>query len=125
MTWAVTTTGAWARGKELQLIDAVQASLLESLKIPDWDRDVIVTTFDGDRRIVPTGNSDRFTRIEIILFSGRTIEAKRALYASIANGLSALGVPRAEIKTIMIEMPPQNWGIKGGYPASEVDFLTQ
>lgn len=119
------STGAWARGKERQLIDAVQASLLESLKIPDWDRDVLVTTLEDGQRIVPTGNSDRFTRIEIILFSGRTIEAKRALYASIVDGLSALGVPRAEIKTIMIEMPPQNWGIKGGYPASEVDFLTQ
>lgn len=119
------STGAWVRGKERQLIDAVQASLLESLKIPDWDRDVLVTTLDDGQRIVPTGNSDRFTRIEIILFSGRTIEVKRALYASIVDGLSALGVPRAEIKTVMIEMPPQNWGIKGGYPASEVDFLTQ
>lgn len=119
------STGAWARGKERQLIDIVQASLLESLKIPDCDRDVLVSTLDDGQRIVPTGNLERFTRIEIILFSGRSIEAKRALYASIVDGLSALGVPRAEIKTIMIEMPPQNWGIKGGYPASEVDFLTQ
>lgn len=119
------STGTWARGIERQLIDAVQASLLESLKIPDWDRDVLITILEDGQRIVPTGNSERFTRVEIILFSGRTIEAKRALYTSIVEGLSALGVPRAEIKTIMIEMPPQNWGIKGGYPASEVDFLTQ
>jgi len=65
------------------------------------------------------------SRIEIILFTGRAIEAKRALYKSIVQGLWKLGVPKTEVKTILIEMPAQNWGIKGGYPASEIDFLTQ
>ncbi|MBN9489722.1 MAG: tautomerase family protein [Alphaproteobacteria bacterium] len=119
------TTGVWARGRERELIELVQSALLDSLKIPDWDRDVIATALEPQQRIVPSGNSDFYTRIEIILFVGRPIEAKRALYSSIVEKLGTLGIPKKEIKTILIEMGPDNWGIKGGFPASEVDFLTQ
>lgn len=119
------TTGAWASGREQDLIEAVQSSLLATLNIPDWDRDVIVTPLEPRCRIVPTGNSDFYTRIEIILFTGRRIEVKRALYRSIVASLASFGVPENEIKIILLEMPAENWGIKGGFPASEVDFLTQ
>lgn len=115
-------TGEWARGSELQVIEAVQAALLEALKIPDHDRDVVLDIHGPATRIVPPGRSDRFTRLEIILFSGRSLDAKRALYKSIVARLSALGVPEAEIKTVLVEVPPENWGIRGGVPASEVDL---
>jgi len=115
-------TGEWARGREPDLIEAVQSALLKSIKIPDWDRDVVVDCYDDKRRIVPTGRSDRYTRIEIELFAGRSLEAKRALYRTIVQNLSALGVPEADIKTILIEVPAQNWGVRGGVPASEVDL---
>jgi len=36
--------------------------------------------------------------------------------------LAALGVPTNEIKIVLIEVPPQNWGVRGGLPASEVDL---
>ena len=119
------STGTWVRGREQELIEAVQAALLETLAIPDWDRDVVVQTFEGNERIVPTNNSARFTRIEVILFAGRRIDVKRALYKAIVHRLGVLGVPAQEIKTILLEMPAENWGLKGGLPASEVDFLTQ
>lgn len=103
----------------------VQNALLGALGIPDWDRDVVVNLYQDAQRIVPSGNSNLFTRVEIILFGGRSLEAKRALYRSIVDGMGTLGVPASEIKTILLEMPPENWGIKGGFPASEVDPLTQ
>ena len=37
------------------------------------------------------------------------------------DGKTALGIPKTEIKILLIEIPPQNWGIQGGQPASEVD----
>jgi phenylpyruvate tautomerase PptA (4-oxalocrotonate tautomerase family) len=33
-----------------------------------------------------------------------------------------LGVPSDDIKITLIEVPPENWGIRGGQPASEVDL---
>jgi phenylpyruvate tautomerase PptA (4-oxalocrotonate tautomerase family) len=115
-------TGDWARGREMALIDAVQSALVSAIKIPDWDRDIVVELFDDKRRIVPPGKSERFTRIEIELFSGRSIEAKRHLYEAIVRNLSAADVPEDEIKIILLEVPPQDWGIRGGRPASEVDL---
>jgi len=116
------TTGIWARGSEAKMIGAVQDALLAALKIPDYDRDVVLDLCDDVSRIVPTSRSDRYTRIEIVLFSGRSLEAKKALYSAVVANLSALGVPANEIKTVLIEVPPDNWGVRGGLPASEIDL---
>jgi phenylpyruvate tautomerase PptA (4-oxalocrotonate tautomerase family) len=115
-------TGDWARGREMELIEAVQSALLAAIKIPDWDRDIVVELCDSHRRIVPTGRSEQFTRIESKLFSGRSLEAKRRLYRSIVQNLAALGVPKDEIKIILVEVPLENWGVRGGLAASEIDL---
>ena len=81
---------------------------------------VVVDLFDRARRIVSTGSSERFIRIEIELFSGRSIEAKRDLYRSIVEKLAGLGVPELETKISLIEVPMQNWGLRAGLPASEI-----
>jgi phenylpyruvate tautomerase PptA (4-oxalocrotonate tautomerase family) len=95
---------------------------LSAIKIPEWDRDVVVDLYDASRRIIPTGRSERFTRIAIALFAGRSLEAKRALYRSIVRNVAALGVPENDIKIILLDVPLENWGIRGGVPASEVDI---
>ena len=64
-------TGDWAHGRKMELIQAIQSALLSAIKIPDWDRDIVVELYEGHRRIVPTGRSEQFTRIEIELFSDR------------------------------------------------------
>jgi len=122
MPSTVIMTGEWARGREMELIEAVQSAMLTAIKIPEWDRDVVVELYDGNHRIVPTGKSDRYTRIEIRLFTGRSLAAKRSLYQSIVKNLAGLGIPNDEIKIILLEVAPQNWGIRGGLPASEVDL---
>ena len=115
-------TGEWARGREMELIEAIQSALLSAIEILDWDRDIVVELCEGNRRIVPTGRSEQFTRIEIELFSGRSLEAKRRLYRSIVQNLAALGVPKDEIKIILLEVPLENWGVRGGLAASEIDL---
>jgi phenylpyruvate tautomerase PptA (4-oxalocrotonate tautomerase family) len=114
-------TGQWAKGREMDLIAAVQSAFVSAIKTPEWDRDIAIALYDDSRRIVPHGKSERFTRIEIKLFAGRSMAAKRNLYRTIVENLSGLGIPKTEIKILLIEIPPQNWGIQGGQPASEVD----
>lgn len=113
-------TGDWARGREIEVIEAVQSAMLTTLKIPDWDRDVTVDTYGETQRIVPTGSSQRFTRVEISMFAGRSIEAKRGLYRAVVQNLAALGVPELEVKIVLHEAPLENWGVRGGLPASEI-----
>ena len=115
-------TGSWARGGEGKVIEAVQRALVGALKIPEKDRDVVIDTYDETTRIVMTGRSQRFTRVEITLFGGRSMDAKRALYKAVVANLAELGVPETEVKTILIEVPAQNWGLRGGFPASELDL---
>ncbi len=86
------------------------------------DRDIVLDIYDETTRIVLTGRSQRYTRVEVTLFAGRSMEAKRALYKAMVSNLAALGVPENEVKTVLIEVPAENWGLRGGYPASEIDL---
>jgi phenylpyruvate tautomerase PptA (4-oxalocrotonate tautomerase family) len=106
----------------MKIIEVVQAALLSSLKLPDYDRDVVLDVHEASTRIVPTGRSEHYTRIEIMMFSGRSMEAKRILYRTLVANLSKLGVPTNEIKIALIEVPAENWGLRGGLPASEIDL---
>ncbi|MCS3451198.1 MULTISPECIES: tautomerase family protein [Bradyrhizobium] len=116
------TTGNWAEGNEPQIIEAVQSALAAALRIPDWDRDIVLDLYGSRTRITPTGRSERYTRVEVTLFAGRSMDAKRALYKALVADLSEVGVPSAEIKIILVEVPSENWGIRGGIPASEIDL---
>jgi len=116
------STGTWAAARGQEVLEAVQAALVEGLKIPEGDRDVVLDIHGADRRIIRPTRSDRFTRIEVTLFAGRSLDAKRRLYAALVRNLAALGVPETEVKTVLIEVPPENWGLQGGVPASELDL---
>jgi phenylpyruvate tautomerase PptA (4-oxalocrotonate tautomerase family) len=116
------STGTWALDRGPEVLEAVQAALVEAIKIPETDRDVVLDVYDASRRIIRPTRSDFFTRVEVTLFTGRTMEAKRRLYEAMVRNLSALGVPASEVKTVLIEVPAENWGLQGGKPASEVDL---
>ncbi|MCX7356078.1 MAG: tautomerase family protein [Alphaproteobacteria bacterium] len=110
------STGDWVRGRERQLVDAVHQGVLMGLKVPDWDRDTALHLIPEERRIIPTGCSERFTKIEVLLYTGRTTETKRAYYDATYESLAGLGISKQDVKIILIEMPPENWGIGGTFP---------
>ena len=118
-------TGEWAIGLEMALIEGVQSALEDSIRIPDWDRDVVVELFPEGRRIVPTGASDRYTRIEIALYAGRSLDAKRLLYRNLVDRVAALGVPKRDVKVILTEFGLENCAPPGheGVAASDIDDL--
>jgi len=116
-------TGEWARGRERELISAVLSALRESIKIPDWDQDVVVDIYNDTQRVIPPKGSSRYTRIEIGLYLGRTMEAKRALYRAVVHHLRALDVPENDIKTILIEFPLRNCAPHGSVAASDIGDL--
>jgi phenylpyruvate tautomerase PptA (4-oxalocrotonate tautomerase family) len=61
--------------------------------------------------------------IEILtLFAGRSLATKKALYQAIVGNLEKVGVPPHDIKITLIEVPADNWGLRGGQPASEIDL---
>lgn len=63
-----------------------------------------------------------FTLIEMDVFPGRSIEAKRKLYQSIVHNLEFVGIHPMDVLMVLKEIPLDNWGLRGGLPASEIDL---
>jgi phenylpyruvate tautomerase PptA (4-oxalocrotonate tautomerase family) len=104
------------------VIEAVQSALREALKIPEHDRTLRLIEHAPSHFAVPPGRGEKYTLVEITMFSGRSMNAKRALYQAIVRQLGTVGVPATDIKIALIETPPENWGLRGGIPASELDL---
>jgi phenylpyruvate tautomerase PptA (4-oxalocrotonate tautomerase family) len=103
-------------------LQAVHDAIVSVLKVPMDDPTATISELDPDSIIRPGGASDQFTLVQITLFSGRTIETKRALYGSICSALVGVGVPADDVLVVLVETPTENWGVRGGVPASEVDL---
>lgn len=104
------------------LLDAVHSSLVEALKIPDNDRNQRINEYAAEDLEIPPGKTNKFTLIEITVFPGRSMEAKRNLYQSIVRNLGQLDIDPMDVFIVLYEPPMENWGIRGGIPASEVDL---
>ena len=105
-----------------QMLDAVHGALLEAFKIPDRDRHQRFVEYAPDDFEIPGGKGERFAIVEIDAFAGRSLDAKRALYASIAARFEALGIPTNDVMIVLREVPAENWGLRGGRAACDVDL---
>ncbi len=105
-------------------MEAVHEALLRAFRIPENDRHVRLLAHEPHRFAVPPDKSDpdRFTLVTIDAFAGRSIDAKRALYSEIVDRLAGLGIPRDHVSVLLREAPLENWGIRGGAAASDVDL---
>ncbi|MDA8134853.1 MAG: tautomerase family protein [Desulfobacteraceae bacterium] len=104
------------------LLEAVHQALVMAFKIPDHDRNQRIIEIDPENFEYEEGKSENFLTIEMTVFPGRSLQAKKALYKEIATRLETLGVNSSDILITLDEPPLENWGIRGGYPASEVDI---
>jgi phenylpyruvate tautomerase PptA (4-oxalocrotonate tautomerase family) len=104
------------------LIEAVYLSLREALKVPERDRQVRYIEHKPEHFAVPPGKTENYTLVEITLFPGRSLDAKRTLYQTIVKRFGELGIAPSDVFIVLNEPPLDNWGIRGGVPASEVDL---
>jgi phenylpyruvate tautomerase PptA (4-oxalocrotonate tautomerase family) len=117
----VETVEGWLGDRRAAFLEAVQAALVEGILIPAGDRDVRLVEYGRDSVIQHPGASPRRTIVEVTLFSGRSLEAKKRLYSALVSHLAPFGLSAGDIKVILIEVPRENWGL-GGKPASEIDL---
>jgi phenylpyruvate tautomerase PptA (4-oxalocrotonate tautomerase family) len=60
--------------------------------------------------------------VAIDCFAGRSVQAKRNLYREIVGRLSALGIPPDHVTIVLRESAVENWGVRGGQAACDVDL---
>ena len=104
------------------LIEAVYQAQREALKVPEGDRQIRFIEHKPEHFAVPPGKTENYTFVEITLFPGRSLDAKRTLYRSIVRRFGEFGSAPSDIFIVLNEPPLDNWGIRGGVPASEVDI---
>jgi phenylpyruvate tautomerase PptA (4-oxalocrotonate tautomerase family) len=104
------------------LLDAVHAALIEAFKIPENDRNQRLFEFEPEDFELPEGKTSNYILIEMDVFPGRSIEAKRKLYQTIVVNLQRHDIQASDILIVLNEPQLDNWGVRGGIPASAVDL---
>lgn len=109
----IETRAGWIGDRHDVLIAAVQRALVEGIRIPEGDRFVRILEYPAHAFAAAPGRGDNFTIVEISMFAGRSLEAKRRLYAALAREFAVFGVPASDLKVIVHDVPRENWGLRG------------
>ena len=120
----IETRQEYAREIEVGIMEAVHSALRESFKIMPHDRNVRLLVHEPHRFECPPDmeKPECYTHISIDCFAGRSLEAKRNLYRAIVNNLEPFGIPKNHVKIMLREITAENWGIRGGQAACDVDL---
>lgn len=99
-------------------------ALVAAFRIPREDRGVRLIAHAPERFDPPDGlaHPESYTLVTIDCFAGRSLDAKRRLYAEIAVRLAVAGIPRGHVSVILREIPLENWGTTPGVRAADVDL---
>jgi hypothetical protein len=110
--------------EEVAIIDAVHDSLVAAFEIPPADKHVRLISHEPHRFAYSPGlaHPELYTFVAIDCFAGRSVQAKRNLYREIVGRLSALGIPPDHVTIVLRESAVENWGIRGGQAACDVDI---
>lgn len=102
------------------LLDTVNQAMQKHIGLQQGDRRQIITEHKPEN-FEHGGRSESYTVIEIMLIKGRSFETKKMFYRELVDTLSQkLNIKPNDITIFLNEQPAENWGIKGGFPASEV-----
>ncbi|MCB2225101.1 MAG: tautomerase family protein [Desulfarculaceae bacterium] len=105
------------------LADELRHAVVESLGVPPQFGKVIVYAAPQAQRSVHPERDPGFVLVELHLFSGRTREVKARLVAALdAVVRRHTGLSPENVFVHLIESPKENWGLRGGRPADEVDL---
>lgn len=119
----IETRAGWIGDRHAALIAAVQRALVEGIRIPEDDRFIRILEYPEHAFAAAPDRGPHFTIVEISMFAGRSVDAKRRLFAALAREFEAFGVPARDLKVLIHDVPRENWGLRGQSAADiEIDF---
>jgi phenylpyruvate tautomerase PptA (4-oxalocrotonate tautomerase family) len=117
----VHVAGRRTPGQRKAILDAVHAALVEAFRVPDSDRNQLL--HEHDPELFEARRGPDSILVEVSVFPGRRRDAKRLLYRRLAENLSrAAGVASEKILIVLHEPPLEDWGIRGGQAACDVEL---
>jgi phenylpyruvate tautomerase PptA (4-oxalocrotonate tautomerase family) len=105
-----------------RLSDAVHSCVVEALHFPPEKRAHRFFPMEAQDFFYPDSASPRYTILEISMFEGRSVDAKKALIRLLFEriGKECDRLPN-EIEITITETPRHNWGFRGK-PGDEIDL---
>jgi phenylpyruvate tautomerase PptA (4-oxalocrotonate tautomerase family) len=97
-----------------QLSDVIHSCVMEALQYPIDKRAHRFFPMDRSDFYSPAGRTDRYTIIEISMFEGRSVDAKKRLIRLLFERAQAVcGISPQDLEITIFETPKHNWGFRG------------
>ncbi len=98
------------------LSNVIHSCVVDALLFPPDKRAHRFFPMEADDFYIPggQGRTDRYIIIEISMFEGRSVEAKKLLIRLLFERIdSQLGIAAADVEVTITETPKHNWGFRG------------
>jgi phenylpyruvate tautomerase PptA (4-oxalocrotonate tautomerase family) len=97
-----------------RLSDAVHACVMDALEYPRDKRAHRFFHLEREDFYAPTGRTDQYTIIEISMFEGRSVAAKKRLIRLLFERVEReCSIAPVDLEITITETPRHNWGIRG------------
>lgn len=96
-----------------EISNAIHASVMEALAYPLEKRFHRFFPLELEDFVFSSDRTDRYTILEISMFEGRSVEAKKNLIRLLFANLESLGIAPNDLEITILETPKYNWGIRG------------
>jgi Tautomerase enzyme len=110
-----------------QLSDVIHSCVVDALQYPIDKRFHRFFPLDPSDYYYPSGSgrTERYMIVELSMFEGRTIDAKKHLIQLLFDRLDhQLGIANFDLEITIFETPKHNWGIRG-LPGDELSLNYQ
>jgi phenylpyruvate tautomerase PptA (4-oxalocrotonate tautomerase family) len=105
---------SFLRAEHVKIGEVVHQAALRTLQLPADKRFQRFIGLEAWQLVAPADRSERYLLLEVLMFSGRTVETKKALVRALMDDLAReLGLAPADIEVTLVESPRENWGIRG------------
>jgi phenylpyruvate tautomerase PptA (4-oxalocrotonate tautomerase family) len=102
------------REQHQRLSDVIHAAAARTLQLPESKRFQRFLPLEPWQLVAPADRSARYLIIEAHMFTGRTVETRKALIRALMDDLSrGLSLSPDDIEITLFESPRENWGIRG------------
>ena len=105
-----------------KMSDVLHSCIVDAFKFPADKKFHRFFPMDADNFVFPASRTSKYTVIEVSLFEGRSIEAKKELIRLIYKRFEEqLDIVANDIEITLFETPKCNWGIRG-LPGDELEL---
>ncbi len=115
----IDTRQGWIGARRQAVIAAVERAVVAGVNITEGMSSIVLMEHAPDAMAAPRGKGAAYLVVEVRLLAGRSNEARKRLFAAMAEQLAPLGVASADIEVVLIDVPRESWGLDGR-PASEI-----